>query len=82
MAKVMAARLQLCNLLGTISPCRPLGFLGDKRKSCMMKGHEVTLYPVRFVKREENPVQSVEKKMGHQSRGFLCFLSFILMMIP
>lgn len=79
----MAVRLQLCNLLGTISPCSPLGFLGDKRKSCMMKGHEVTLYPVRFVKREEeNPVQSVEKKMGHQGRGFLCVLLFILMMIP
>lgn len=76
----MAMRLQLCNLLGTIFPCRPLGFLGDKQKSCMIKGHEVTLYPVRFVKREEKPMQSGEK-MDHHSKGFLCFLSFILMMI-
>ena len=57
MAKVMVMRFQLCNLLGTIFPSGCLSFLGDKQKPCTIKGHEVMLYPLRFVKREEKPMQ-------------------------
>ena len=81
MAKVMVIRLQLCNLLGTIFPSRRLSFLGDKQKPCMIKGHEVILYPIRFAKREEKPMQNGKKRMAHHSKGFMCFLSFILVMI-
>ena len=76
----MVMRFQLCNLLGTIFPSRCLSFLGDKQKPCTIKGHEVMLYPLRFIKREEKPLQS-EKKMAHHSKGFMYFFSFILMMI-